>query len=297
VIPTAVITSCHGAVDRKEDIPAFLAKIRRGRPTPHEIVHEVTHRFEAVGGSPLMRVAKAQSEALAARIGLPVAPCGRLWKPSPDDVVRVLVEAGVKRIVSLPLAPQSMHIYHASIKEAVAALGEGGPEVRYAESYGLHAGVLDAWDELIAGSLAKLSKPSGAMVLLSAHSLPMRALAAGDPYEREYRAMANAIAERVAARGAEARVVFQSKGMDGGDWLGPDLTDVLRELSAEGRKEVVVAPTGFVADHIETLYDLDIEARSLAESLGFERFERTPALGAHPRFVDALEAAARAALS
>jgi ferrochelatase len=116
---------------------------------------------------------------------------------------------------------------------------------------------------------------------------------AGDPYERQFRETASLVAERFGARGNPVRVAFQSQGMDGGAWLGPDLPTTFAELEQSGAKRAVIAAIGFVADHVETLYDLDVEAPVLAAKAGIERLERAPSLNARPRFIDALEAVVR----
>ena len=116
----AVLLTCHGTVERPEDIPAFLMNIRRGRAAPEELVAEVTRRYALIGGSPLLRTTAAQALALARRLGLPVRFAGRLWGPYPREVVSELVAAGVTKIVSLPLAPQSVAVYHATVREAAA---------------------------------------------------------------------------------------------------------------------------------------------------------------------------------
>ena len=128
-------------------------------------------------------------------------------------------------------------------------------------------------------------------VILSAHSLPRRVIDAGDLYEQQFRAMAAAVeAAAPRARANPVRVAFQSQGMDGGDWLGPDLPATFAALASGGARSALVAPIGFVSDHVETLYDLDIEAPVLAAKAGLTRLERAPALNTRPRFIDALEA-------
>ncbi len=290
---TAVLLTCHGTIDRVEDIPAFLNNIRRGRPTPGHIVDEVQRRFQRIGGSPLMRITAEQAAALEARLGIPVRIAGRLWGPYPKDVVAELVAAGVTTLVSLPLAPQSVEIYHAGVREAAAA--HPGVEVRCAPAWGLEPALIDAFVESIDEALARYPEATRASipVLLTAHSLPQRIIDMGDAYEREFRAMASAVAARVQERGNPARIAFQSQGMDGGVWLGPDLPTTFATLAAEGKTEVVIAPIGFVAEHVETLYDLDVEAPGLAEKAGVHRIERAAAMNARPRFVDALEAVVR----
>ena len=287
----AVLLSCHGSVDDLGDLPAFLQNIGRGRPPKPEVLAEVTRRYRHIGGSPLMRTTVAQAAALEQRLGVPVRIAGRLWRPYPAEVVAELAAAGVDALVSLPLAPQSVHVYHPPVREAAAAHG-----VRVAEvpSWGLEPALVEAFLETIAEAEATLAAP--APVVLTAHSLPLRVIAGGDPYERDFRTMAERVAAGLAAQGIPSRIAFQSQGMSGDSWLGPDLPQTFAALVAEGTRTVVVAPIGFLADHVETLYDLDVEAPALAAQAGIERLVRAPAVNVRPRFVDALEAVARRGL-
>lgn len=291
----AVLVSCHGTVESIDELPAFLSNIRRGRPTPPHLLDEVRRRFEQIGGSPLMRTTLAQAAALAERTGLKVAVCARLWRPYPKDVIADLVKEGVRTIVSLPLAPQSVHIYHASVREAAAGTGV---EIIEVPSYGHEPRLIDAFVESIDESLAALPEELRAKtpVLLTAHSLPQRILDAGDPYERDFRSMAELVAARVRARGNEVRIAFQSQGATNDVWLGPDLPTTFQSLVESGARSVAIAPIGFVADHVETLYDLDIEAKAMAENMGLQ-FTRAPAMNLRPAFLDAVESVARAAVA
>jgi ferrochelatase len=152
-VTTAVLLTCHGTVDRVEDIPAFLTNIRRGRPTPPAIVEEVTHRFQRIGGSPLMRITAEHAAALEARIGVPVRVAGRLWAPFPAEVIGELVQQGVTTLVSLPLAPQSVDVYHAGVRAACAA--HPGLELRLAPAWGTEPALIDAFVESIDEALAR----------------------------------------------------------------------------------------------------------------------------------------------
>ncbi|XXX79684.1 ferrochelatase [Sorangium sp. So ce134] len=290
---TAVLLSCHGTVERLDDLPAFLSNIRRGRPAPPELIEEVRRRFEAIGGSPLLRITQAQADALAARLGLPVAIAGRLWHPYPDEALASLHGRGVRSVVSLPLAPQSVDVYHAVVRDAAAK--RGGMEVRCVPAWGLEPALIDAFVEVIDEALARFpdERRAEAAVVLSAHSLPQRIIDAGDPYERQFRAMAAEVERRIAPRGNPVLVAFQSQGMTGDAWLGPDLRSTFEALAARGAREALVAPIGFVADHVETLYDLDVEAHVVAREAGLARLERAPAVNTRPRFIDALEALVR----
>jgi len=291
----AVVLSCHGTVDAVEDIPAFVTNIRRGRPAPPEVIEEVTRRFEQIGGSPMMRITHEQAAALQARLGLPVVATARLWEPHAGPVLDALVARGIQRIVSLPLAPQSVHVYNAVVQKEAEARGL---EVIAAPSWGEEPELVAAFVEAIEEARARFDQAEQASlaVLLTAHSLPTRILAAGDPYEKDFRAMADAVSEVLVARGVPAdriRVAFQSQGMGGGDWLGPNLEETFRAAADEGVENLLVAPIGFLTEHVETLYDIDIEAAKLAKDLGLSRLERMPAMNTRPAFIDALEAVAR----
>lgn len=290
---TAVLLTCHGTIDKVEDIPAFLHNIRHGRPTPAHIVDEVQRRFQRIGGSPLMRITGEQGAALEARLGVSVRIAGRLWGPYPADVVAELAAAGVTTLISLPLAPQSVEIYHAGVRAAVAA--HPGMELRCAPAWGLEPSLIDGFVESIDEALARFpeDRRKSIPVLLTAHSLPQRIIDMGDAYEREFRAMAGAVTARLAERGNPSRIAFQSQGMDGGVWLGPDLPATFATLAGEGQPEIVIAPIGFVSEHVETLYDLDIEAPGIAEKAGVHRIERAGAMNTRAKFIDALEAVVR----
>jgi ferrochelatase len=292
---TAILLIGHGSVTRAEDIPAFVLAIRRGRPAPQALVDEVTHRWNAIGGSPLQSIIEAEARALSARVSAPVAVASRLWAPYAKDVVPRLVADGAQRIVSLPLAPYSAKIYNDVTREACAAVGAQCLEV---PAWGMHPALIDAFAEVIDETRAGL--PAETMhVVLTAHSLPMRVIAMGDTYEKEVRATAAAIQRRLALPDERLHVAFQSQGMDGGDWLGPDLKTTFTSLASlanlgQRAKDVVVCAIGFLADHTEVLYDLDVEARAMVEPLGM-RFHRAPSLNTRARFLDALEDLARTA--
>jgi ferrochelatase len=287
----AVVLSCHGSVERLEDIPAFLRNIRRGKPAPQDVVDEVTRRYRHIGGSPFMRITREQAAALEERLHVPVRAAGRLWHPYPSEVLAELAETGIGLVVSLPVAPQSVHIYHPSVAKAAA---ERGLEVLPAPSYGLQPELVFAFVEAIEEARARL--PTVPALVLTAHSLPQHVIDAGDPYERDFRAMADAVLARLRERGttfAHEGIAFQSQGMGGGAWIGPSLEGALDELSGAGVESLLVAPIGFVADHVETLYDIDVEIAARARGSGFRAFERMAAMNTRPGFLAALEAVAR----
>ena len=292
----AVVASCHGTVANLEDLPAFINNIRRGRPAPPELIAEVKHRFELIGGSPLMTITTAQARALEARLGLPVVVCARLWHPYPHEVLPKLVEQGIRTVISLPFAPQSVDVYHSSIRDAAAKHSE--LQVITVPAWGMETSLIDAFVETIDEAFEGI-EPAEARripIILSAHSLPKRVIASGDAYEKQFREMAGAVAERYEARGFVVRIAFQSQGASNEPWLGPDLPETFAELANAGSKTVLIAPIGFVAEHVETLYDLDIEAPTLAKKAGIDLILRAKAVGDRKRFIDTLETVVRRVL-
>jgi len=292
---TAILLVAHGTVARLADLPAFVARIRHGRPTPAGLVEELQRRYEAIGGSPLLQVTEEQARALEARTGLPVLLGMRLWEPSVEGAFREAARRGIARLVLVPLAPFSVEVYGAAARRSLenvrAELGAATPELVVCEPWGTEHSFVAAHALALQASLRIDSRESA--VVLTAHSLPRAAIRAGDRYEVEVEASAGAIAERLAR---PCELAYQSQGADGGEWLGPDLRQTFERLAQAGVRQITLSPFGFLADHVETLYDLDIEARAWATALGLG-FERVPALNTAPGLIDALSAVALRALA
>lgn len=289
-----ILLVAHGTVDDLNDLPEFLAEIRRGIPAPASLVQELKHRYTAIGGSPLLDLTRAQASSLEAELDCPVLVAMRLWRPRVEDVLAEPQARGLARLCVLPLAPYSVHVYNAAAARAFdatrAKLGNG-PEPVFVEQWGLCPELIAAHVALIREALAGVE--AGAGVLLTAHSLPRAVIEAGDPY-------ADLLGRAAAEIGCEldhpVTLGFQSQGADGGEWLGPDLPQAFQALRAQGVSTVVLAPFGFLADHVETLYDVDIEARGQAEALGLN-FVRVPVLNTHPALIHAMAQVVRRALS
>ncbi len=248
-------------------------------------------------------IQKTVNVAGPAALGVPVHVAMRLWKPGFDEALEAIVAAGITDVISLPLAPQSVQVYHAALHEAASRRADAGgvvPRIHEAPAWGETPALLACLSTCIDEGVAALPADvrSEAWVALTAHSLPMRIIRGGDPYEAQFRALADALIAHARARGSTTRFVvgFQSQGMDGGEWLGPDLETIYAQAREGGAKALVVAPIGFVSDHVETLYDLDIEARERATAAGLA-FARTPAPNARPLFIEALANVARPLLA
>jgi ferrochelatase len=282
-----VLLLAHGTIHDVSELPDFLKSVRRGRPAPEALVAEMRHRYEAIGGSPLLRYTREQATGLEARLGLPVEVAMRLWSPRVEDVLPQLLTKGITRVCLLPLAPFSVDVYIEAAKASAASLGRGDIEWVSVGAWGTDPRFIASHVELIQRSV-KHDVP----LVLTAHSLPTRVIAMGDRYAVEVEACVAAVE---AGLGRPVRLAYQSQGADGGDWLGPDLQTVLGQLVREGESSVAIAPVGFLADHVETLYDLDVEVRAQCEHLGLT-LTRVPALNTEPLFLDALAALVRRAL-
>lgn len=285
-----ILLVAHGTIAHLDELPAFLAEIRRGRPAPPELVAELERRYTAIGRSPLLDVTRAQAAALSAALGLPAFVGMRLSAPRIAEALQAAWAQGVRRLAVIALAPFSAHVYAAAVDAARAALVQergDAPTLVHGGAWGDEPDLLEYWRSSIAASTSP-----GAQVVLSAHSLPRRVIDAGDPYAVTFERSASTLAGLL---DRPARVAYQSQGAEAGDWLGPDLPATFDALRAEGAREVLVAPVGFLAEHVETLYDLDLEARDLADARGL-CFARVATPGTDPRLVAALAAVARRAL-
>jgi ferrochelatase len=300
----AVLLVSHGTVDDLDDLEAFVTNIRRGRAPGAELVAELRRRYQAIGGkSPLNAYSAKLAEKLGARLGVPVAWSNRLWKPYVRDVLEGLAAAGARRIVLLPLAQHSTTIYEADARPIAEGLGLGLVSTR---DWGNRPDLCAAFAGRIASALTSLPDPSCATVLITAHSLPSAVIARGDRYETEFRAAAETVAQMVRALGIRAvphAVAFQSQGMGGAgadgkptEWLGPDVPTALSEIASGGDRAVVFAAIGFLADHVEVLYDLDVEARAMCAERGLA-YVRAASLNADEDFVEVLADLARPMLA
>ncbi len=301
---TAVVLVAHGTVESLDDLPRFLANIRRGHAAPPELVAEVRRRYEAIGGrSPLLDITREVARKLEKALELKARVAMRLFEPYPKEVIAKLASEGIRRIVAVPLAQHSAGVYGSAM---LAAAKEVDPslEVFCARNWGRTPELTRAFADTIVAELDRV--PAGeaerTALVLTAHSLPRAVVQAGDPYEQEVRASAEDVAAEVRARAgdrfAEHMVAFQSQGIGTGvEWLGPDLRATLEDLAGRGRKHVVVAPIGFLADHVEILYDLDIEARGWCEGeLGIVLY-RSASLNAGEGLVEALSVVVRDVLA
>jgi ferrochelatase len=297
-VKQAVLLLAHGAPERVEDVEEYLKFVRGGRPgpTPPKVFEEVRRRLAAIGGSsPLRAWTAAQAAALEKLLGIPVFFGMRNWHPFIAETMEKVREAGLERIAAVCLAPQfselSVGLYIKRTEEARQELGVTA-EMVWAKSFHDEPLLVEAFAErlrpLVAGQ-----KIAGQKLLFTAHSLPERALASGDPYDGETRATAAAVAARVGL--ADWDFAYQSQGMTDDRWLGPTVESCLDRYAAAGIRDVVVDPIGFVCDHIEVLYDIDILFRGYALERGIT-LTRPESLNGSATFTAALAEVAKRCL-
>jgi len=275
----------HGTPASMAEMPEYLKLVRGGRPASDELVAEMRHNYEAIGGrSPLTDITIAQGDALRARLGarMPVAVGMRNWTPFIRDAVADLAARGVTRIVGIPLAPQFSSLSVQKYNDAAQAALPAGVTFAAVESYHAHPLLLDAFAERVRDAAPRPDE----LVVFTAHSLPVRVIEAGDRYADEVAATARGVAERA---GVQRYVqAFQSAGRTPEPWIGPSLTEMLDEQSGKGVRKFLIVPIGFVCDHTEILFDIDVqaarEAREFSTSL-----RRTESLNTSPTFIALLE--------
>ena len=274
----AVVLMAYGSPSERSDMRAYLEDIRGGRPVSDEAVEELTERYRRIGGrSPLEDVTEAQRAALEEELELPVFVGMKHWQPRIAEAVDRALAGGADTLVGIVLAPHysklSIDGYRERLEEALA--GRAG--LRFVESWHTH--------EPYVAVLADRVRGTDAHVVFTAHSLPARILAEGDPYRDQLLETSQLIAEQAGLEGWS--FAFQSESATGEPWLGPDILDELDGLHARGVERVLVCPIGFVSDHLEILWDIDVEARERAAELGLE-LERIESLNDDPAFIRGL---------
>jgi protoporphyrin/coproporphyrin ferrochelatase len=294
-LPIGVLVMAYGGPESLAEIPGYLADIRAGRPTPRAVLEEITENYRTIGGrSPLLEISRRQVEALGSDLGSAYR-CYlgmRHWSPWIEEVVGRMVEDGITHAVSLVLAPHfsamSVARYQQRIDDGLD-LYRGGIEFAHVPSYHDAHGLIRALAVRVSEGLARWpeSEQERVHVVFTAHSLPQRVIADGDPYDEQCRETAGLVAEEAGIAPERWTWSYQSAGRTPEPWAGPDLGGHLAELSARGVRDVVVVPVGFVSDHVELLFDVDVRAKRVAEELGM-RLERPPALNDDPGFVAAL---------
>jgi protoporphyrin/coproporphyrin ferrochelatase len=285
----AVVLMAYGSPERLSDVPAYYADIRGGRPVAPERLADLVERYRRLGiedSSPLNAITEQTRAALEAELGLSVFTGMKHWTPRIADAAEAAVSAGAGEVVGLVLAPHYSTLSIADYREQLEqALGRRA-ELRFVESWHDEPGFVDLLADRVRGT--------DAHVVFTAHSLPARIIAAGDPYRDQLLETSQLVA---AAAGLTAwSFSFQSESPTGEPWLGPDILDHLESLHRQGVEHVLVCPVGFVSDHLEIRWDLDVEAQEKAAELGL-RLERIEMPNAEPAFVRMLAGIVKRVLS
>jgi ferrochelatase len=290
---TGVLLMAHGTPDSLDEMHDYLCLVRGGRPPSPELVEEMRHNYQAIGGrSPLTALTVAQADGLRRRLGpdVPVAVGMRNWKPFIKEGLDELAAAGVERTIAIPMAPQFSTLSVQKHMDAAAAALPAGMTLVPVRSFHDHPLLIEAFAERV-----QVADPSTEeAVVFTAHSLPARVIEAGDPYADQVAATARGVAERTGIGRFE--IAYQSAGRTPEPWIGPDLQGLIAERAGPGARRFIVVPIGFVCDHTEILFDIDIAATAAAQECGAS-LRRTESLNTSTTFISMLEDLVRAHLA
>jgi ferrochelatase len=285
----AVLLLAHGSPNSVDDVPAFLLRVTGGRPLPPEAIEEISHRYAAIGKSPLTELTLNQAELLAQHIGMPVYVGMRNWHPFVAQALQQMQADGIRHAVVICLAPHnsrtSVGLYRKSLEQST------DPEMTFdfVESWHDQSSLIQAFAEKLRDGMEKANRESGTRVpvIFTAHSVPERTVRDGDPYETQARQTAALVAAAASLDGQDWSFAFQSQGMSGGPWLGPTVEETISRLKQSGHRGVFIQPIGFLCDHVEILYDIDILFKKLAGEQGM-RLWRAESLNDSPLLTSAL---------
>ena len=288
-VQQSVLLLAHGSPDASADVPKFLMRVTGGRALPFGVVEEVERRYTMIGRSPLTEITLQQGRLLAAKLRLPVYVGMRNWHPYISDVLRQMVNNAVGYAVVICLAPQnsrtSVGLYRAALRSCA------DPRLRFdfVESWHDQPQLIQAFAEKLrlGRDRAQAEMGQDVPVIFTAHSVPERTILEGDPYDDQARETAQLVAAAADLEPAAWRLAFQSQGMSGGAWLGPTVESTLMDLKRSGYSGVFIQPVGFLCDHIEVLYDIDIVFQQFAEREGM-RLWRAESLNHSPLLISAL---------
>ena len=298
---TAILLMAYGSPNRLDEVEAYFTDIRGGRKPSREAVEELTERYRRVGvPTPLLAVSTSLARQLGQRLRINPPDGGtytvhlgmKHWTPRISGAVDDAIDAGADRLIAIVLAPHYSTISTEGYRRQVeAALAQGGSRrsisLDFVESWHELDGYIDAVGDNVRATRAEFREPAQVVAVFTAHSLPARILNEGDPYQDQLLRTSELVAQRAGIE--NWRFSYQSQSQTGEPWLGPDLPEMVETLARQGHRAVLVAPVGFIADHLEIFYDIDIEAKEKADALGIE-LRRAPMLNADPRLVQALYA-------
>jgi protoporphyrin/coproporphyrin ferrochelatase len=291
------VLMAYGSPERLEDVPAYYADIRGGRPIRPELLDDLVDRYRRLGvehGSPLNAITEQTRAALERELGgdTPVFTGMKHWTPRIADAAERAFAAGADTVVGLVLAPHYSRLSIGGYKQQLEEALAGRAQLVFVDDW--HDD--EAFVAFLADRVRRADPSAGAHVVFTAHSLPSRILAEGDPYKEHLLETSRLVAERDGLAEDDWSFSFQSESPTGEPWLGPDILDHLADLHERGVRSVLVCPVGFVADHLEIRWDLDHEARDKADELGLD-FARIEMPNADPAFIAGLANIVRRALA
>ena len=287
--PPCVLLLAHGSPDSPDEVKKFLLRVTGGRALPTGVVEEVERRYKMIGRSPLTEITLEQGRLLSAKLRLPVYVGMRNWRPYIADTLRQMVASSVGHAVVICLAPQnsrtSVGLYRAALRSCA------DPRLRFdfVESWHDQPQLIQAFAEKLRMGRDKAQREMGndVPVIFTAHSVPERTILEGDPYESQARETARLVAAAADLQPAQWRLAFQSQGMSGGAWLGPTVESTIMDLKRSLYSGVLLQPIGFLCDHVEVLYDIDIVFHEFAAREGMRLF-RAESLNDSPLLISAL---------
>lgn len=280
-----------------DEVPDFLLQVTGGRPLPAPVVQEVKHRYGLIGRSPLTALTLRQAELLAKELGLPVYVGMRNWRPFIADALGTMISDQITQAVVICLAPQNSRTSVGLYRSALALNGGLPFSFDFVDSWHDHPLLIKAFAEKLHSGWARACAEIGSKlpIIFTAHSVPQRTITEGDPYENQAKETALLVAREASLASQDWTFAFQSQGMSGGAWLGPTVEDTISGLKEKGHRGVFIQPIGFLCDHVEVLYDIDIGFKQFAEKRGM-RLWRAESLNDSPVLAKALADIARSRL-
>ncbi len=291
---TAVLLLAHGTPDNPDQIPEYLGYVTGGRPLPPQVVEEIRHRYSLIGSSPLTCWTLLQADQLSQVLHLPVFVGMRNWKPFIADAVMAIAAQGFERVIAVCLAPQNSRTSVGLYRRAVAGEETLPFALNFVDEWHDQPLLVKAFAENLRAGWAKANAEYGGTlpIIFTAHSVPARTIAEGDPYEAQSKETAQLVAKAAGLADDAWTFAFQSQGMSGGQWIGPTVEETILSLKAKGHRGVFIHPVGFLCDHVEVLYDIDIFFKQFAEKQGM-RLWRAESLNGSKTLTAALAALVR----
>ena len=275
---TAVLLLAHGTPDNPDQIPEYLRYVTGGRPLPPQVIEEIRHRYSLIGFSPLACWTLLQADQLSQELQMPVFVGMRNWKPFIADAVKAIAAQKFERVIAICLAPQNSRTSVGLYRSAVTAQNSAHFELDFVDEWHDQPLLATAFAENLRAAWAKANAEYGGTlsgtlsgtlpIIFTAHSVPARTITEGDPYEAQSKETAQLVAKAAGLADDAWTFAFQSQGMSGGQWIGPTVEETILSLKAKGHRGVFIHPVGFLCDHVEVLYDIDIFFKQFAEKEG-----------------------------